>query len=131
MLLKCKIRKDWAILTRRQAERETSQNWVSTLTSYNYSGAPVFKSQRHSAWLMVQPKVVTSLRACKKSAQSINLFLSWDEANFRVPGPKKLQPYLTMCILKVTFSFYTMYEHAKNQLNSFIYSWDTAHYGVL
>ena len=28
------------------------------------------------------------------------------------------------------FSFYTMYEHAKSQLNSFIHSWDTADYGV-
>ena len=38
-----------------------------------------------------------------------------------VRGPKKPQPYLTICIPKVTFSFPdTMCEHAKNQFNSFI-----------
>ena len=58
------------------------------------------------------------LPACKKSAQFIDLFLSWDKADFKVPGPKRSQPYLTMCIPKVTFSFPdTMFEHAKNQLN--------------
>ena len=60
------------------------------------------------------------------------IFLSWDKSDFGVPGPKKLQPYLTICLPKITFSFpNTMYEHAKNQLNSFIHSWDTADYRVL
>ena len=45
---------------------------------------------------------------------------SGDKADFRVPGPERLQPYLTMCISIVTFSFPDTYEHSKNQLNSFI-----------
>ena len=55
---------------------------------------------------------------------------SWDKADFRVPGPKRSQPYLTMCIPIVTFSFPDTYEHSKNQLNSFIHSWDTADYRI-
>ena len=44
-------------------------------------------------------------------------------ADFRVPGHKRSQPYLTICIAKVTFTFPdTMYEHAKNHVNSFIHS---------
>ena len=35
-----------------------------------------------------------------------------------------------MCIPIVTFSFPDTYEHAKNQPNSFIHSWDTADYRV-
>ena len=71
---------------------------------------------------MVKPNIVPSLPAYKKSAQFINLFLSPHKADFRVPGPKRSEPYLTMCIPKVTFSFPdSMYEHVKNQLiHSFI-----------
>ena len=51
-------------------------------------------------------------------AQFSDLFLRWDKADFRVPGPKRPQPYLTMYIPKGTCSFLdTMYEHAKDQLN--------------
>ena len=35
-----------------------------------------------------------------------------------------------MCIPIVTFNFPDTYEHAKNQSNSFIHSWDTADYRV-
>ena len=35
-----------------------------------------------------------------------------------------------MCIPIVTFSFPDSDEHAKNQLNLFIHSWDTADYSV-
>ena len=34
-----------------------------------------------------------------------------------------LESHLAMWIPKVAFSFYIMYEHAKNQLSSFIHSW--------
>ena len=47
---------------------------------------------------------------------------SGDKTDFRVPGPERSQPYLTMCISIVTFSFPDTYEHLKNQLNSFIHS---------
>ena len=44
----------------------------------------------------------------------IHRFTLKDKADFRVPGPKQSQPYLTMCIPKVIFSFPdTMYEYAK------------------
>ena len=46
--------------------------------------------------------------------------------DFRISGPKASQPYLTMSIPIVTFSFPDTYEHAENQLNSFIHYWDTA-----
>ena len=64
---------------------------------------------------MIKPKIIPSLLACKKSAQFIDLF--WVE----IKQILESQPYLTMCIPKVTFSFPdALYEHAKNQLNSFI-----------
>ena len=40
---------------------------------------------------------------------------SLDKADFRVPAPKRQQPYLPI----VTFSFLDAYEHSKNQ-HSFI-----------
>ena len=43
---------------------------------------------------------------------------SWDKADFRVPGPKRSQPYLTMYIPIVIFSFPDTSEHSKNQLSS-------------
>ena len=46
-----------------------------------------------------------------------------DKADFRVPGPKRSQLYLTMCILIVTFSFPDTYEHSENQLSLF-HSWN-------
>ena len=55
---------------------------------------------------------------------------SGDKADFRVPGRERLQPSLTMCISMVTFSFPDTYEHLKNQLNSFIHSWDTADHRI-
>ena len=46
---------------------------------------------------------------------------SWDKTDFRVPGPKRSQPYLTMCIPIVTFSFAETYEHAKiSSIHSFL-----------
>ena len=51
---------------------------------------------------------------------SIHQFIL-DKADFKVSGPKRCQPYLSMCIPKVTFSFLdTMYEHGK-KLAQFIY----------
>ena len=48
-------------------------------------------------------------------SQLSSLIYSRDKADFRVPGPKRSQPYLAMCKPKVTFSFPdTIYEHAKN-----------------
>ena len=41
---------------------------------------------------------------------------SWDKADFRVPGPKRSQPYLTMYIPIVTFGFPDTCKHSKNQL---------------
>ena len=55
---------------------------------------------------------------------------SGDKADFWVAGPKRSQAYLTMCIPIVTFSFPDTYEHSKNQLSSFIHSWDTANWWV-
>ena len=74
---------------------------------------------------MAKPNVIPSLLAYEKSAQSaqfIDLFLSCDKADFRVPGPKRSQPYLTMCIPKLTLSFAdVMYEDVKlNSIHSFI-----------
>ena len=44
-----------------------------------------------------------------------SLIYSWDIADFRVPEPKRSQPYLTMYIPKVTFTFTdTMYQHVKS-----------------
>ena len=45
----------------------------------------------------------------------------WDRADFRVPGPKRLQLHLTMCIPIITYSFPETYEYSKNELNSFIF----------
>ena len=59
----------------------------------------------------------TIMTTCSSSS-----IYSWDKADFRVPGPKRSQPYLTMCIPIVTFSFPDTYEHSKNQLSSFIHS---------
>ena len=63
----------------------------------------------------------TIMTTCSSSS-----IYSWDKADFRVPGPKRSQPYLTMCIPIVTFGFPDTCEHSKNQLSSFIHSWDTA-----
>ena len=54
-----------------------------------------------------------------------------DRADFRVAGPERSQPCLTMCIPIVTFGIADTYEHSKTQLNSFIHSWDTAYYRTL
>ena len=77
------------------------------------------KDTEHDKWS--NQKLLHHLQHAKTQ---LNLLIySKDKADFRAPGLKRSQPYLTMCIRKVTFSFPdTMYEHAKNQLNSFIHS---------
>ena len=103
-----------------ETNSETSQNWVITLISnkYNYNGVPV-KDTEHNYWS--NQKSLYHLQHAKNQLNSSIYY--WDKADFRVPGLKRSQPYLTMCIPKVTFSFLdTMYEDAKNQLNSFIHS---------
>ena len=76
--------------------------------------------------------VLSSTKHEKLSLMSLLLFLycismttcgsssiySWDKADFRVPGPKRSQPYLTMCMPIVTFGFPDTCEHSKNQLSS-------------
>ena len=50
--------------------------------------------------------------------------------DFRVPGPKRSQPYLTMCIPIVIFSFSDTYEYAKKS-GEFIHSFlDTEDYRI-
>ena len=71
---------------------------------------------------------MTSLSACKNFT-NLSIY-SWHKVGFRVPGPKKSHPYLTMSMPIVTLGFPDTYEDAKNQLNSFIGSWDKADYRV-
>ena len=59
------------------------------------------------------------------TTSSSSSIYSWDNADFRVQRPES-RNHFTMCIPIVTFSFPDNYEHSKNQLNSFIRSWDAA-----
>ena len=91
----------------------------------------------YSSWDMVHDRWTDGKSDLKRwvphlKISSVHPIHSWDKADFRVPGPKRSQPYLTMCIPKVTFSFFLdiMYKHVKNQLNSFIHSWNTPNHRV-
>ena len=47
---------------------------------------------------------------------------SWDKADLSAPGPKRSQPYLTLCVPIVTFSFLDTYKHYKiSWIHSFIF----------
>ena len=77
------------------------------------------KDTEHDKWS--NQKLLHHLQHAKTQLKL--LIYSKGKADFRAPGLKRSQPYLTMCIHKVTSSFPdTMYEHAKNRLNSFIHS---------
>ena len=81
----------------------------------------VFKSQRCRTWLVVWPKIIKSFQSLQKISSihqfilEINLILE----TLDLKGHVHIWP----CAPKVSFSFpdYMMYEHVKNQLNSFIH----------
>ena len=104
--------------------------FVKTLAKYNCSGPPAFKCQIQSR-AKYYSITISMQKSLNQSAQFIKSFVryTWLMSSM-IYKASPIFDHAHPKIIKL-LAFLNSYQHAKNQPNSSIHSWDTADFGVL
>ena len=104
--------------------------FLKTLAKYNCNGPPAFTCQRYRV-VEYYSITISMQKSLNQSAQFIKSFVRciW----FKSPMIYKASPIFDHAypIIIKLLAFLNLHQHAKNQPNSSIHSWDTADFRVL